>query len=200
MTHRLTKLLSLQAVAGEDRFPVRALFHHVDTRKLAFVALDVGGWFDRREVLVSIDRFGPTTDDSWPLDMTADEISDAPEWRGDREPGWTWPPLIIGPLGYTFSPMMMAAGMSVSADRQMHGGPDEATDIVSDSGGRLHDMERSGDWIGKEAFGRDGLLGRVEDVIFDAENTLIATILDDGTELPMARLRNAPEQGHLVYD
>lgn len=200
MTHRLTHLLSLEAVAGEEHLPVRALFHQAETRRLARVALDAGGWFDRREVLVAIDRFGAPSDDTWPLAMSAEEIAGAPDWTDDRDPALSLPPLVIGPMGYTFSPLMMAAGMSVYADRQTPHGPEGKADLVADSGGRLRGLERSGDWIGKEAFGQDGFLGRVQDAIFDADLTLSAVILEDGTELALSRLRNAPEQGHLVFD
>lgn len=199
MTHKLTHLLSLKAAAGDERLPVRALFHDAETRRLARVALDAGGWFDRREVLVAIDRFGPPSEETWPLSMTSEEIADAPEWQGDRDAGLSLPPLVIGPLGYTFSPMMMAAGMSVSADRQMPKGPEGASDLVADSGGTLEGLERSGDWIGKEAFAEDGFLGRVADVILNTDLTLSAVVLEDGTELALTRLRNAPEQGHLVF-
>ena len=200
MTHSLITLLKLKARVGEDRFPVRALFHGSDDRTLKNVAIDTGGWLDRHEILVAIERFGAPGDDDWPLEMTGDELEAAPVWEGGQDHGWALPPVVVGPLGYTFSPVMMAAGLHASADQSFPAPPEGRADLVSESGGRLAGLERCSDWLGLEAFGPGGSLGRIDDLIYDRDYVLTAVRVEDGTEMPMARLRNIAEQGHLVFD
>ncbi len=201
MQTTLRTLLDLDARAGEDRFPVRELFHRAGTRELAYVAVDVGGWLDRREVLVGVDRFGPPDDADWPVSMNREELEDAPVLESDEGGSLDLlPPLIVGPLGYTFSPLMMAAGMNVSAGRRL---PDEpggdGAPLVTRAHDRLSGVERSGDWIGREAFGPGGALGPIGDVAVE-DGILTAAILEDGTRLSFDRLRRLADQGHAIFD
>jgi len=197
---RLTQLLDLDALAGDDRFPIRALFHDADSRRLQMAAIDIGGWLDRREVLVSLDRFGAPGDDAWPVSMTRDELHDAPEWTDDSAAASALPPLIVGPFGYTFSPMLMAAGMATSADRTVPADPDEGNaDLVSRSGGRVKNMERCSDLLGRDAFGPGGNMGKVADLVIE-DMTVTGIITEDDTRVPLARLRHIAEQGHFVFD
>lgn len=201
MTERLTRLLDLDAVSGDDRFPIRALFHDETSRRLKAAAVDIGGWLDRREVLVSIDRFGPPDDGSWPLSLVRDELQDAPEWEHADSAALGMPPLIIGPFGYTFSPLLMAAGMNASAERSLPDAPDSGERAVVESeDGRFAGLVRTADWLNRDAFGPKGHLGKVADLQLDDSLAITALILDDDTILPMTRLRNMPEQGHFVFD
>lgn len=200
MQTRLTTLLGLSALSGDDRFPIRTLFHRKESRELRYAAVDIGGWFDRREVLVELDRFGPPDEDAWPVSLGREELEEAPALGADSA-GWgeALPPLVVGPFGYTFSPLMMAAGMEASAERQVGTAGEMPGDALDRSGGHLHDMERSTNWIGRDAFGPEGYLGRVADMVV-TDRALTAAVLEDGTELPLARLRHMAEQGHAVFD
>ena len=200
MTERLTRLLDLRAQSGEDRFPIRALFHDETSRKLQAAAVDIGGWLDRREVLVKLDRFGAPGEDDWPISISPDELKDAPEWEHAESASMGMPPLIIGPFGYTFSPMLMAAGMSASADRSMPDAP-EAQDpaVVESKDGRFAGLVRSTDWLHRDAFGPDGHMGKVEDLEIE-DNTITALVLDEGSSVPLGRLRHIADQGHFIFD
>ncbi len=197
---RLKRLLDLQAASGEDRFPIRTLFHRTETLRLSYAAVDIGGWLERREVLVSLDRFGAPEDGIWPVSLGREELEAAPAIEaGDGGWGDALPPLVVGPFGYTFSPLLMAAGMEAGAARQMPDRAEPPADLLSRSQGRLHDMERSTDWLGREAFGPDGAMGPIADMVV-TDMVLTAAVLEDGTELPLARLRHLAEQGHAVFD
>lgn len=203
MTDRLTRLLDAQAVSGDDRFPIRALFHDPQTRRLKAAAVDIGGWLDRREVLVTLDRFGPPGENEWPLSLGRDELQDAPEWDHAGTHSVGMPPLIVGPFGYTFSPMLMAAGMNRSAERSLPdvpGGHDEPEpDLIESEDGRFAGLERTADWLDRDAFGQDGHMGKVADLELQ-DLTITALVLDDGRTVPLSRLRHMAEQGHFVFD
>ncbi len=200
---RLKRLLELQAASGEDRFPIRTLFHRTETLRLSYAAVDIGGWLDRREVLVSLDRFGTPEDGIWPVSLGREELEAAPAIEaGDGGWGEALPPLVVGPFGYTFSPLMIAAGMEVGAERTTPDRPEREeppADVLGSSQGRLHDMERSTDWLGREAFGPGGAMGPIADMVV-TDMVLTAAVLEDGTEMPLDRLRHLAEQGHAVFD
>ncbi len=199
--NRLTEFLALDAQSGDDRFPIRAIFNRKDTMAFSHAAVDIGGWLDRREVLVSIDRFGPPDKDGWPVSLTRDELESAPAFV--EAGGWTeaLPPIVVGPFGYTFSPLMMAAGLDKAAESSAlpHDPEGRPTDLLSESAGHLRDVERSSNWIGRDAFGPNGSMGQIADMVV-SDLTLTAAILEDGTELALSRLRHMAEQGHAVFD
>lgn len=201
MQTTLRTLLDLRARTEEDRFPVRALFHRAGTRELAYAAIDVGGWLDRREVLVDIERFGTPEDGEWPVTLGRSDLDDAPVLEdGDSGALDALPPLVVGPFGYTFSPLMMAASVEASAAAAPPGEPDgEGRPPETHAHGRLTGIERSNDWLGREAFGPDGEMGRIEDVVVE-DRRLTAVVLADETRIPLDRLRRLAEQGHAVFD
>lgn len=204
MQTTLRTLLDLKARAEEDRFPIRALFNRSGSRDLAYVAVDVGGWLDRREVMVEIDRFGPPEEGEWPVSLSRAELEEAPILEDEESsPLEALPPLVVGPFGYTFSPLMMAAGMEASAERMRTGDPGaegaEGAPPVTRAHGRLSGIERSTDWLGRAAFGPDGEMGPVEDMAIQ-DGVLTAAILRDGTRIPLGRLRHIAEQGHAIFD
>ena len=201
MTERLTRLLDLDAVSGDDRFPIRALFHDEVSRRLKAAAVDVGGWLDRREILVTLDRFGSPEADTWPMTLGRDEMESAPEWEHTDSASMGLPPLIIGPFGYTFSPLLMAAGMNASAERSLPDTPGSSERAVVESeDGRFAGLIRTADWLNRDAFGPQGHLGQVADVELDDELKIVALVLDDDRIIAMTRMRNLTGQGHFVFD
>lgn len=202
MQTTLRTLLDLKARTGEDRFPVRSLFHRAEDRELAYVAVDVGGWLDRREVMVNIDRFDAPEGEDWPVSLGRADLEDAPVIEEEETgPLETLPPLVVGPFGYTFSPMLMAAGMNASAQADPTGAPGPTAEAAprTRAHGRLAGIERSTDWLGRDAFGPGGAMGPVTDVVVDGRR-LTAAILEDGTHVPFERLRRIADQGHAIFD
>ncbi len=201
MQTTIRTLLDLKACTEDDRFPVRALFHRAGTRELAYVAIDVGGWLDRREVLVEIERFGRPDDGEWPVALGRTDLEDAPVLEdGDSGTIDALPPLVVGPFGYTFSPLMMAASVEATAAPEPSGDPEtEGRPPETRAHGRLAGIERSTDWLGRAAFGPEGELGPVEDVVVE-DGVLTAVILADETRIPLDRLRRLADQGHAVFD
>ena len=200
MTDRLTRLLDTEAVSGDDRFPIRALFHEPQTRHLKAAAVDIGGWLDRREVLVSLDRFGPPSEDGWPISLGRDELQDAPEWERTHGLAMAMPPLIVGPFGYTFSPMLMAAGMNESAERSLPDMPEQSgPDLIESEDGRFAGLERTSDWLDRDAFGPDGHMGKVRDLVLE-NLTITALVLDSDRSVPLSRLRHMAREGYFVFD
>ena len=109
MSHSLKSLLHRDARADGASFPITELFYEPESRRLRYAALDVGGWFERREVLVALDRFGMPAEDGWPVAMDRGEIEQAPDWTDAPSAPSSLPPLVVGPFGSTFSPLLFAA-------------------------------------------------------------------------------------------
>ena len=202
MTRRLSDLLQLQASVGDDRLPVRAVFHDEHTMRLRQVALDAGSWLSQREVLIAVERMDRPQDDVWPTDLTAEQVQTAPEWD-HAESGINLPPLVTGPFGYTFSPLLMAAGLASSLDRGMPAVPGkDRADLVQAEGGRLAGLVRSSDLVGLDAFGPSGRIGAVTDLVFDDDLRIVALLVGEGdpVNMPLDRLRHRADQGHFVFD
>ncbi|QFU10204.1 hypothetical protein PARPLA_00231 [Rhodobacteraceae bacterium THAF1] len=202
MTRRLSDLLNLTATTGDSKLPVRAVFHDRQTLELRQVAVDAGSWLSRHEVLVAIDRFDAPGDETWPLRISEDDLKNAPEWE-HTDSAIGLPPLVTGPFGYTFSPMMMAAGMATSTERAMPGVPENQQDIVGqDEHGRLAGLERSSDLVGPDAFGPNGRIGEVTDLLLSDDLQIVALIVgkDDPVEMRIDRARHRADQGYFVFD
>ncbi|WOI56012.1 hypothetical protein [Palleronia sp. LCG004] len=192
------RLLEAKAQTEEAAFPVRQLYFMPETWKLRYAILDLGGWFHADEVLVSVDRFGLPTEDGWPLAMAREELDSAPKVEDTGSDTTSLPPLIVGPFGNTFSPLMFAA---VQADMTI---PDEtAADDQAhspDGSGRVLYMEKVTEWLGIDAFGDAGSLGRIEDLELDDTLTFTHALLDDGSRIDLSRYRRTADQGHALFD
>lgn len=211
MTHKLSDLLSYGGKADGDTFPVTALFHEPATHKLRYVALDIGGWLQRNEVLVEAERMGQVDPSAktWNVRLAKDELEGAPHWdHVDPAMAFTaWPPLIVGPFGGTYSPLLMQAQLAAEshdAERENPEGlPEEA---LRDEQGRMHQLEQTEDWLGREARTQDdGYLGRVHDVEFDDPPRILLNLLverESGAivSVPAAKLRRVDEQNRAVFN
>ena len=60
--------------AGDVSFPVTELFFDPDEGVLRYIAIDVGGWFERREAIVAERLIGAPDDANraWPAEITID--------------------------------------------------------------------------------------------------------------------------------
>lgn len=208
----LSDILSCTAVAEDDRFGITALLHDPDTLKVRFVALDIGGWLQRHEVLVAIGRMGVLNIDEgfWATRLTRDEVEAAPRWSHHEPPADLsfWPPLIVGPFGETYSPLLMQAALAQgddparSAEEAVRQGSAEGPAGKDDPAFHL---ALTGDMRGREAFAEDGTVGRIEDVVLRQDPLRVHAVVietDEGDRVtaPLSRLRHLAEQGHLVFD
>ena len=195
MPYTLRGLLDLQARADGASFSVTELFHRSGTYRLSYAALDAGGWINRHEVLVSLDRFESPRQEEWPVTMDRESVEQAPRWEHAPSEASALPPIVVGPFGSTFSPLLLDAQL-----REMAEGAEAPTRVPGDDKGRIREMDRASLWLGREAFGPDGRLGTIKDIRVSDDLTMFEAILDDGTELPLKRLRLVDEQGHAVFD
>ena len=171
----MTDMLRYSATAKDASFALTELFFEPEAGEMRFVALDVGGWFERREVIVSARLMG-TPDDAtrtWPVEITPDAVKDAPEWSDPQflaqMPIASIPPITVGPYGGRF-----AGALPSDAD---------ADNVESDAPGNLkvEGFERLNDWVGLPVFGTEGDLGTLIDFLFDPESgNLSHLVIDTG--------------------
>ena len=198
MSYKLNDLLSLTATPRDGRFPVREIFYDPETWRVRYVALGTEGWFDMREMLIGIRYFGLPGDGQWPVEMSRDDVEHAPQWNEAPSSATYLPPIVIGPFGYTFSPMMMAAQWY--EDRAEQAARDQVQGTVEDSTGRIFRMDQASAWIKREVRGPAGPVGRVSDMILDPDLVMTDMEMEDGSRIPLGRLRHVSEQGEAVID
>lgn len=206
----LRKLLDLTATSGEDRFRVTALFHDPVKLRLRYVALDIGGWLSHHEVLVGIGRMGAIDADAgtWATSLSHDEAEEAPRWSHHAPPAdlQYWPPLIVGPFGGTYAPLLMEAAWAEDWEDPAEAAEEALPpDALRTRSGEPYHLALTNDWLGREAYGEDGLLGTIRDMeLSEAPLTLTAAVIETAegreTRLPLARLRRIADQGHAVFD
>jgi hypothetical protein len=210
MLQSLADLMDRRLRVAERNVRAVEVFFDPKERRLRYLAVDIGGWFDVEEVLVSAELLVPPDDgrDHWSLRLDADALAAAPRW-GERVTAAPadltgWPPVIVGPFGGTYAPMLlyeqMMAAESAVPSSPPETGPGEAL---------VHRLERATEWLGAPAFGTDGELGRVDDILFDIATLKLARlVLGSGGllshragEVPIAAVRHMARQGtHLVLD
>ena len=211
MLHSLNDLMQSRLRLGDRKVRADEVFFGPKDRKLHYLAVDIGGWFEIDEVLVSADLLVPPDAQRgwWTLTLDETAIEAAPRWSADglREPAdlTGWPPIIVGPFGGTYAPMLLYEQM-VARGEATRDGRAEADDAGDEL---IFRMDRATEWLGMPAFGRDGELGQVEDILFDDETREIAWLvlgrgglLNHRTgEVPVSAIRHMARQGtHLVLD
>lgn len=210
MLHALDELMSHRLRVGERKVPVQEVFFHLGDRKIRYLAVDIGGWFDVTEVIVSADLLvlPEPGRDHWSLALDAAALESAPRWGEHATPEYadltSWPPIVVGPFGGTYAPILLYEQMM--ARREAQNAP---ADETAEGDAIVWRLERATEWIGRPAFGRDGELGTVEDMLFDeATRELQWLILGSGGllrhrlgEVPLTAVRHMTRQGtHLVLD
>jgi hypothetical protein len=117
-----------------------------------------------------------------------------------------WPPIIVGPFGGTYAPMLLYEQMVAGGDQPPAA---EAPPEEGSGDALVHRMERATEWLGTLAFGTDGELGRVEDILFDEGRLALSQlVLGSGGlfshragRIPVSAVRHMARQGtHLVLD
>jgi hypothetical protein len=211
MLHSLNDLMQGRLHLGDRKVRADEVFFGPKDRKLHYLAVDIGGWFKIDEVLVSADLLVPPDAQRahWTLTLDEAALETAPRWseHGLQEPAdlTGWPPIIVGPFGGTYAPMLLYEQMVARGQAT-----DDRRPAEDDAGEELvFRMERATEWLGISAFGRDGELGQVEDILFEDETLEIAwLVLGSGGilshksgEVPVSAIRHMARQGtHLVLD
>ncbi|MDA3859279.1 MAG: PRC-barrel domain-containing protein [Roseovarius sp.] len=171
----MTDMLRHKASAKDVRFPIKEIFFDAGQGLLQFVALDVGGWFDDLEVVVSTRLMGEPDESNreWPVEISPDAIKAAPEWSDPKVFGHTamaeMPPIMVGPLG---------GGYAGFVTLNWH----ETQDDPEAPGNRKVDgFARLSDWVGLPVFGHDDEVGTVIDILFDPKTgSLSHLVIDTG--------------------
>lgn len=211
MLQSLTDLMERRLHVADRKVRADEAFFDPTDRRLRYLAVDIGGWFDIREVIVSADLLIPpeAEGDRWSLRLDEATLEAAPRWGAhgmDAPMDLTgWPPIIVGPFGGTYAPMLLYEQMVAERDGAAGDVPPE-----EGSGDALvYRLERATEWLGMPAFGTDGELGRVEDILFDDETLALSRlVLGSGGlfshragEVPVSTVRHMARQGtHLVLD
>ncbi|MBJ3761624.1 hypothetical protein ILP92_02520 [Maribius pontilimi] len=190
-------LLDSRAITDDGAFPVRDLFYVPADWRLRYALLDVGGWLEKHEVLVSTDRLAPPTAKGWPLNMTGDELKSAPVIDTVDATSSVLPPLVVGPFGTTVSPLGIAAHLGLVSDATPDNDPQGKG--AGDGNGRIFQMDRVSDLLGLEVFTDQGPKGVIEDLRLRDDMTLSHAIVSDGEALALNRLRRVADQGHAIF-
>ncbi|SDY34579.1 hypothetical protein [Citreimonas salinaria] len=218
-------LMNRNLATDGGKAKLREAFFDPGTGLVRYMAVDIGGWLDATEVLVEADRLAPPGEEgaSWMLRISESDLEAAPRWHEgmaeERIDLRAWPPVLVGPFGSTYSPLLMFE--QLIAEQREHELP------PAPDGDRLvRPLEEVGSWIGLPAFCTDGEIGPVADLLFEIDTRRVVTVAitpksgtTAGTEagsgatettgrdqlgrilLPLTALRHRPKQGtHLVFD
>lgn len=177
----MTHMLRYSAKAKYASFPVTELFFDPGEGVLRYDALDIGGWFDRREVIVSEGLMGvpDIANRTWPAEISPEAIKEAPEWTDpeviQRMSITATPHIMIGPFGGHF------AGAAPLEDPE--------TQDVSETEGNLKvdGFERLNDWVGQPVIGQEGEVGPLIDFLFEADTRRLSHLVIDTGGLLAAR-------------
>jgi hypothetical protein len=210
LLHSLNDLMQSRLHVADRRVTADEVFFGPDDRKIRYLAVDIGGWFQVREVIVAAELLDApgVMGGGWSLRLDEAALDTAPRWHAGMSEETAdltgWPPIIVGPFGGTYAPMLLYEQM-VDQSRRGAGTPPEpgsGEEIV-------FRLERASEWLGLLAFGRDGELGRIEDMLFDDTTLRIERlVLGSGgllshrvAEVPLSALRHmANQRTHVVLD
>lgn len=217
MLHSFHDLMNRSLSTDGGKAKLREAFFDPGSGQVRYVAVDIGGWLDTTEVLVEAERLAPPREvgGPWTLSVDASDLETAPRWHEgmaeDSVDLRAWPPVIVGPFGSTYSPLLMFEQI-IAEQREQELPPAPEGDRL------VRPLQEVGRWIGLPAFCTDGEIGPVADLLFEVDTNRIVTVVikpksgtvavdtagtDDSGHilLPLGSLRHRPVQGtHLVFD
>lgn len=216
MLQSLGNLLGKTTIIGDEKGTLLEVFFSLEDRRMRFLAADIGGWLDVDEIIVSADRLvaPPSGNDGWSLKIGHDELRDAPRWeegmRLDQVDLSGWPPIMVGPFGGTYSPMLMYEQLADRGRKDSGVALDDQSADRAEGDRLVNRMERASKWIGLPAFGRDGELGKIEDLLFESDSGRIEWAVIASSEglfttqrgeVALSSLRHfAAQSTHAVFD
>ncbi|MBI1172899.1 hypothetical protein GC209_16015 [bacterium] len=169
----MTDLLRFKAVAQDARFPLTEMFFDPAAGELRHLALDVGGWFDRHEVIVAAQLMGvpDVAHREWPVAITKEAISQAPQWSDPMAamivPIGTMPPIMLGPHGGGFAGALRRADDGAPVEPQLPGNL------------RVEGLARLNEWVGLPVLGRDGEVGVLADLVLEPDSHRLSHLVID---------------------
>ena len=185
MVRPVSDLLRYDAVIDEQPNTITELFFSSRTWEGAYIGLDIGGWFESDQVIASAEILSvfDTKTRSVMVNTSRRAIEEAPRWEPiDGAPtkgATTLPALLVGRFGPISAPLILS-----SAPGNDHKSSGDATARRIE---RRYDLSTV--WIGAEAHGSDGKLGRLDDLLFDPESMQITHfVVDNGKVLPGRQL------------
>ncbi|HBS50761.1 MAG TPA: hypothetical protein DEA05_12085 [Rhodobacteraceae bacterium] len=208
MPQSLKDILGSTLEAGDRRCTLREAFFNIDDGILRYVALDIGGWLNVDEVLVQANylRAPEQEGGAWHIALGDSELKHAPAWndgnRRDITDMTSWPPVIVGPFGNAFAPMLIHEQM-----RDMETGAEEAEPGRGTADRLVTRLQKVGAWIGLPVFSDHGEEGEVLDILVDPDSLQIVALevgessllSSTGRKVPYGAVRHVAEQGtHLV--
>lgn len=208
----ISKLIALEADVDGERLAINEIFFDSSSGALRHLALHVDDWISGSEALVPTDfveRPRPQ-DGLWPVNVDRDTVEQAPRWSHEDTEQHddagsifdlsNWPPLIVGPFGGTYAPMLLQAQLADEGVTNSPGTAErELVDPDSDPA-LLRGLARASEWLGREAFGDDGMLGTITDLLVDTEafrvTHLVLRTADAGERaVPLSRFRYTAKGG-----
>ena len=186
----LRALLDGTVRVEDDDLRVSDAWIDASAMTLRYVGLDVGGWLDRHVALVSAERLSWA--EGWRADLSREQV-EADEARLKEGGGGlidiaALPPVITGPFGHTFSPMLIGAALRAEAEAEMppHR-PAEETGGTEAPRDEARALDRAADWIGAAVAPRDGPADlELSDLLIDPEDRRITHLVIEAAGRPRA--------------
>ncbi|MBN9890488.1 PRC-barrel domain-containing protein [Salipiger abyssi] len=207
MLFSLADMLTWRVRTGGQDATLTDMLFDADTRHLTYLSLAVNGPAGG-QALAAASLMGRPDGETreMPLDISDAELARAPHWDGDEAQldslMLAMPPLVVGPFGATHAPLAMASYAARSAET---GEEDPRAEAA------IERYERLTRWLGGPVFARDGEVGSLSDLLFDADrNRIDYLVVDNGKffghrqrALPLSALAHRAKRakgGHLVLD
>lgn len=199
----MTDMLRFTAKAKDAGFPIKEIFFDAGQGLLRFVALDIGGWFDNLEVVVSTRLMGEPdkSNREWPVKISPDAIKAAPEWSDPRVFRHVAlaaiSPIMVGPLGGDYAGFATLNWHETQDDPEIRGNR------------KVDGFARLSSWMGLPVFGHDSEVGTLIDILFEPKTgSLSHLVIDNGGAIsaqqmvvPYDRLLHLAKGGsHVVMD
>lgn len=180
MLHSVSDLMRYRARVEGDSQKVTELFFSRDDWGVAWLGLDIGGLMENRQVICSVRILGDPDSASRSVDVNASwrEIEEAPRWTPEEmrlapEDAAN----LVGPIGMSAGPLFLA-----STERTPERSDREAERVE-------RRFDRATMWIGGGAWGDDGQLGKVDDLLYDPRSMRVThLVIDNGNILPGRQL------------
>ena len=201
MRHALSDIVGHRVEADGERLEVTEAWIDPVGGRLRYVGVDVGGWLSHRTALLSTGLL--TWDEGWHADATRAEIEAAETDPDDGFDLSDLPPLVTGPFGNTFSPLMIAAGLRAEAEDEALPRPPDAEGPPVDADRLTRRLDRWSALRGTPVFARDGEIGPLIDLIHDDRvwdaTALVVTAVTGREEIEWRHVRRRVESGgHMV--
>jgi hypothetical protein len=185
---RYQDLITLHATTPDGaRHAIEDVFMTDKDLRVAYLVVDIGGWFQDRKVMVSVDRFGApdVADTEWPCQLEEAELEERPAPEdvvaaAER----ALPETMMVPAGERHSPRMIHRSVGEEA-HPLRG--------AADPKGRVPEgahLQSIGDLVHETKIeATDGPVGSLMDLIFD-EGDWKARYLVVGTDIRAGLSRN----------